>query len=109
MKKIMFLAFVCLIGTMAVSAQDKMDTGKMDKMKMEHKMKDCVMMKHGKMMVMKKGETMAMMQDMTMSNGTMVMTDGSVKMKDGTMSKMGEGDCMYMNGKMKKMAMTKKM
>jgi hypothetical protein len=109
MKKIMLLAFVCLIGTMAVSAQDKMDTGKMDNMKMAHKMKDCVMMKDGKMMVMKKGETMAMMQDMTMSNGTMVMTDGSVKMKDGTMSKMGEGDCMYMNGKMKKMAMTKKM
>ncbi len=53
-----------------VFAQDKM----MDK-KMNHKMsmkKDCVMMKDGKMIVMKGGNTMAMDQDITMENGTMV-------------------------------------
>ena len=48
------------------------------------KMKDCVMMKDGKMMVMKGGMSMMMMGDSTFKNGTMVMKDGTVKMKDGT-------------------------
>ena len=69
--------------------------------------KDCVMMKDGKMMVMKNGQTIGMDKDMTMSNGTMVMKDGSVKMKDGTTMMMKEGDCIYMNGKMSKMKMDK--
>ena len=84
-------------------AQEKKMDSKMGKM--DHKMKDCVMMKDGKMMVMKGGKTMAMDQSVTMSNGTTVMPDGSVKMKDGTTKMLKDGDYVYMNGKMSGMKM----
>jgi hypothetical protein len=63
-------------------------------------MKDYCMMKDGKMMVMKDGKTMQMDKDMTMKNGTMVMTTGECTMKDGKKMMMKEGDCMEMSGKM---------
>ncbi len=109
MKKLLILvaAFTLSAG---VFAQDKMDK-KMDKMHakgiMNHKMKDCVMMKDGSMMIMKNGETMKMDKEMTMNNGTMVMSDGTVKMKNGKTMTMKDGDCMYMDGKMSKMKMDK--
>lgn len=61
---------------------------------------DHCMMKDGKMMMMKGGKMMPMTQNMTMSDGSMCMTDGTCKMKDGTTMKMKEGQCMMMNGKM---------
>ncbi len=63
-------------------------------------MKDCCMMKDGKMMVMKGGKTMPMEKDMVMKNGTKCMKDGECIMKDGTKMMMKEGDCMDMSGKM---------
>ncbi|MEP6708796.1 MAG: DUF6799 domain-containing protein, partial [Verrucomicrobiota bacterium] len=66
------------------------------------KMKDCVHMKDGKMMMMKDGKEMAMEKDMTMKDGTKVMTDGTVVKKDGEKMMMKDGDMMYMSGKMKK-------
>ena len=71
-------------------------------------MKDCCMMKDGKMMVMKDGKTMPMEKDMTMKNGTKCMTNGECTMKDGKKMMMKEGDCMDMNGKMGKCSMMKK-
>jgi antitoxin component YwqK of YwqJK toxin-antitoxin module len=71
-------------------------------------MKDCCMMKEGKMMVMKDGKTMPMKKDMTMKNGTMVMTNGECTMKDGKKMMMKEGDCMEMSGKMGKCSMMNK-
>ena len=82
----------CMVFVTSSHAQDKMGN---------KKMKDCVMMKDSKMMVMKDGKTMMMDQDMTMKNGTMVMKDGTVKTKDGKTSMMKEGDSMDMNGKVK--------
>ena len=76
-----------------------------------HVMKDCCMMKDGKMMCMKDGKTMPMDKDMTMKNGTTCMTNGECTMKDGKKMTMKEGDCMDMNGKMcndKMKTMTKK-
>ena len=76
-----------------------------------HAMKDCCMMKDGKMMCMKDGKTMPMDKDMTMKNGTVCMTNGVCTMKDGKKMKMKNGDCMDMNGKMctdKMKMMTKK-
>ena len=75
-------------------------------------MKDCCMMKDGKMMVMKDGKTMLMDKDMTMKNGTICMTNGECTMKDGKKMMMKNGDCMEMSGKMcsdkmKKMKKTK--
>jgi hypothetical protein len=72
-------------------------------------MKDCCMMKDGKMMVMKNGETMPMEKNMTMKNGTMVMTTGECTMKGGKKMMMKEGDCMEMSGKMGKCSMMKGM
>ncbi|MEP7239104.1 MAG: DUF6799 domain-containing protein [Ferruginibacter sp.] len=63
-------------------------------------MKDCCMMKDGKMMMMKKGKTMPMTKDMTMKNGTKCTTNGECIMKDGTKMTMKDGDCMEMSGKM---------
>ena len=78
--------------------------------KTEPKMKDCYMMKDGKMMVMKDGKTMTMDKMMTMENGTTCMTNGECTMKDGSKMMMKNGDRMDMNGKMhsKKMMDKKK-
>jgi Domain of unknown function (DUF6799) len=60
-----------------------------------------VMMKDGKMMMMKDGKaTGPMDHDMTMSNGTKVMTDGTMIMKDGSQMHMKDGQMMMMEGKM---------
>ena len=106
MKKII----VCIVAlitfsvlTTSVFGQEKKVDSKMGKM--NGKMKDCVMMKDGKMMVEKGGKTMAMDKSVTMSNGTVVMPDGSVKTKDGTTKMLKDGDCVYMNGKMTSMKM----
>jgi hypothetical protein len=105
MKKII----ACVVALIAFSvlttsgfAQEKKMDSKMGK---STKMKDCVMMKDGKMMVEKGGKTMEMDKSMTMSNGSVVMPDGSVKMKDGTTKMLKDGDCVYMNGKMTSMKM----
>jgi hypothetical protein len=63
-------------------------------------MKDCCMMKDGKMMCMKKGKMMPMKKDMTMKNGTKCMTNGECVMKNGEKMQMTEGQCMDMKGKM---------
>ena len=70
--------------------------------KKESTMKDCCMMKEGKMMVCKDGVTMPMEKDMTMKNGTVCMVNGECVMKDGKKMTMKEGECMDMNGKMDK-------
>ncbi len=63
-------------------------------------MKDCCMMKGGKMMQMKDGKEMPMTKNMTMKNGTKCMTNGECVMKDGTKMQMKDGQCMDMKGKM---------
>ena len=71
-------------------------------------MKDCCMMKDGKMMQMKDGKMMSMDKDMTMKNGTKCMTNGDCIMKDGKKMKMKEGQCMDMAGKMDNCSMMNK-
>ena len=71
-------------------------------------MKDCCMMKDGKMMVMKDGKSMPMDKDMKMKNGTTCMVNGECVMKDGKKMTMKNGDCMDMNGKMDKCSMMTK-
>ncbi len=70
-------------------------------------MKDCCMMKDGKMMVMKDGKTMPMGKSMVMKNGTTCMINGECTMKDGKKMMMKNGDCMEMSGKMCTNKMTK--
>jgi len=71
-------------------------------------MKDCIMMKDGKVVQMKDGNSTDVTSDVTLSNGTVVSADGTVKTKDGKTSKLKDGDCVYMSGKMTHMAMKKK-
>ena len=62
--------------------------------------KDGCMMKDGKMMMMKGGKMMPMTENMTMSDGTVCMSDGTCMKKDGTKMTMANGQCMMMDGKM---------
>jgi Domain of unknown function (DUF6799) len=62
---------------------------------------DGVMMKDGKMMMMKGGKASGPMdKEMTMSNGTKVKPDGSMTMKDGKTMMMKNGQMMTTDGKM---------
>ena len=100
MKKFSYLLFVLLVAglTTVATAQTAPKAHAAKSMgKMSH---DYCMMKDGKMTMVKNGKSMPMAQDMTMSDGSMCMTDGTCKMKDGTTMKMKEGQCMMMNGKM---------
>ena len=70
-------------------------------------MKDCVHMKDGKMMMMKDGKEMAMDKDMTMKDGSKVTTDGTHVMKDGKKMSLSDGDMVMMDGTMMKGGMKK--
>jgi hypothetical protein len=60
---------------------------------------DGVIMKDGKMMMMKDGKATAPMPtDMPMTNGTTVTTSGVVKMKGGAEKHLNNGEMMLMNG-----------
>ncbi len=89
----------CLSASIS-SAQTKKDSTMM--------MKDCCMMKDGKMMRMKDGKIMPMDKDATMNNGTKCMVNGECIMKDGKKIKMKEGECMDMSGNMDKCEMMNK-
>jgi ribosomal protein L14 len=101
MKRLLIILMAFLLGT-SLKAQDTSSH------KMHHQMKDCVMMKEGKMIQMKDGKEMEMKQDMTMSNGAVVMKNGNVKKKDGTTVMLKNGDCVMMDGTVKHQDMTKK-
>ena len=108
MKKLLILITALALSSTAFS-QEKMEMKKGMKMgKMGQNMdmnKDHIMMMDGKMQMMQKGKTMSMDKDMVLSNGTTVMTDGTMKTKSGETMTMKEGDIVYMNGKMGKMKM----
>ena len=103
MKKLLIL-FVAFTLSTGAFAQHKMD--KIEKMDMK---KDHMMMKGGRIEMVKAGKTMAMDKNMTLINGTTVSTGGMVKMKDGKTMQMKEGEMMYMDGKMGGMPKKSKM
>jgi hypothetical protein len=101
MKKLLILSVsLFLMTASATFAQTPTDTAMHHHGGM-HKMKDCVVMKGGKMWVMKGGQKAEMTQTMTMSNGTTVMADGTVKNPDGKTWMMKDGQMVDMDGKMK--------
>jgi len=111
MKQVLMIVAVFML-SLTVKAQDKTDTA-MDKSAdstMTHdNMKDCVMMKDGKMMQMKGGKKTMMKKDMSFPNGAMVMMDGTMKMEDGSTHMLKEGTGVMMDGTMKPMHMKKNM
>ncbi len=90
-KTVAFLTLFLMVISLSATAQTA---------KKHATMKDCCMMKDGKMMVMKDGKTMPMEKDMVMKNGTTCMKNGECTMKDGKKMMMKNGDCMEMSGKM---------
>lgn len=65
-------------------------------------MKDHIMMKDGKVMMIKEGKSMPLDKELPLSNGAKVTPDGTVMMKDGTKTMMKEGDMMGLDGEMVK-------
>lgn len=109
MKKLFLMITALVMLTCgAVVAQDSTMNKKMKTHKMG-KAKDHIMMKDGKMWVMKNGVHSEMKEPMTLENGTMVMTDGTVKMKDGKTMMLKNGNSIDMMGKMRPMKMKKAM
>jgi 2-keto-4-pentenoate hydratase/2-oxohepta-3-ene-1,7-dioic acid hydratase in catechol pathway len=62
-------------------------------------MKEFVSMQAGQMIYVANNKTSKMSKDMTMSDGTVVKTNGTVITKDGKKIELHEGDRVYMNGK----------
>jgi hypothetical protein len=92
MKKL-WLSLLAITCTLGVFAQDS--TNAMNKPKPHH---DGIMMKDGKLLMMKNGQTTQLTTDMTLDNGTVVMTNGTVKAKDGSTKTLKEGDYVTMDG-----------
>ncbi|MBC7627169.1 DUF6799 domain-containing protein [Ferruginibacter sp.] len=105
MKKLMMVFAIVGACTTVAVAQDSSATSTTKAASgraLSHQMKDCVMMKDGKVMVMKGGAVTALYGDLTLTNGTIVKSDGSVKASDGTAMKLMEGEKIDMDGKMLK-------
>ena len=105
MKKLIFVlgALALSFGSLAQSdtTMKKMNHNKMPMQdKMDMSKTDGVMMMDGKMMMIKDSKMTLMKKQITMGNGTKVMTDGMCMKKDGTKMTMKEGDHMDMSGKM---------
>ena len=115
MKKLLVLttAMLFVVGSLCAQEtkkgekEEEKNEEKMEKKskmhKMDHQMKDCVMMKDGKVMVMKHGENSELTESMTLENGATVAPDGTVTTKEGKTKKLQDGQAVYMNGKMAKM------
>ena len=114
MKKL-FIAIFALGLTAGAFAQDS--TGAINNTPQVHKMQnhDGVIMKSGKVILMKNGQSSILTEDLVLTDGTTVMADGTVKSKDGTTATMQEGDYFKMDGtkgnsmKMKQNSMSNKM
>lgn len=64
---------------------------------------DGVMMRNGKMMLIKHGKAaMPMDSDVTMANGTVVSSDGTITLKGGREFRMHSGETMMMDGHLMK-------
>lgn len=102
MKRLSIVTFVtfCFLLSLSLNAQVKPDTD--PDPKLPPAKSGVLMMKDGKMMKMKEGKTTAMGEEVTLNNGTMVMTDGTVKNKDGKLiTTLKDGDRILMDGTVK--------
>jgi len=65
---------------------------------MDEMHEDHIMMQDGRVVMMRNGETLPMEEEMTLPDGTKVMTDGTVMTPDGTTRRMDEGETMLTQG-----------
>ena len=99
MKKVIMFLLVAGTCTTAAVAQDttKAATPKMEK---SLQVKDCVMMKEGKLMLMKGSSITPLDKELTFTNGSVISLDGTVKSSDGTTMKLKEGEAIGLDGKL---------
>lgn len=114
MKKVIFVS-VALCFSMCLFAQtdstkskrnyDDTDhhkmTKEMNRQTVYKSFTDGVMMKKGKVMLVKNGKLTKMDHEIAMGNGTKVMPDGTIRKKDGTKMMLKEGQHMDMAGHMR--------
>lgn len=62
-------------------------------------LRDCVVMKAGKMMILKEGKLSEMKEETTLGDGTKVTVDGKVERKDGETMKLDEGEAILLDGR----------
>ena len=101
-KLIIFAAIIC--ASQVVSAQVNKDTvpstSDTSRKKMNDDYKDAyITMQAGKMLVVNNGKSAPLVKDKLLSNGTIVMTDGSVRTADGNVVRLKEGDRVYFDGR----------
>ncbi len=91
-----FISLFAITLTLGVFAQDST----MNKMTPKHNMQnhEGIIMKNGKLLMMKNGQTTQLTSDLTLDNGTVVMANGTVKAKDGSTTTLKEGDYISMDG-----------
>lgn len=114
MKKVIFIS-VALCFSMCLFAQTDLTNKKMqdidDKKRqmtregnyqtVSKSFPDGVMMKNGKLMMVKNGKKSLMDHEMSMNNGTKVLSNGMIMKKDGTKMMMKEGQYMNMAGNLR--------
>ena len=75
--------------------RDKMDHKMMNKSTEKH-----VMMQDGKVVIMRKGVMQTVKSYTPLSNGTKVMSNGTIRKKDGSETMLKEGECLNMAGEL---------
>jgi hypothetical protein len=65
---------------------------------LEQNQPDIVVMKGGRVMVVRHGEMKELDMMMTLENGTRVAMDGTLTMRDGTTRRLTEGEAMTLDG-----------
>lgn len=88
------LSFSASAQTTTESSSQKMSTSHMNHSKWE-----AYMIKDGKLMLMKDGKESAVTQDVKLSDGTTISTEGKVTWKDGKNEELKADEWIGMNGK----------
>lgn len=91
-----FITLFAITLSLGVFAQDSSMNNMASKHRQNH---EGVIMKNGKLLMMKNGQTTQLTSDLTLDNGTVVMANGTVKSQDGTITTLKEGDYVGMDGK----------
>lgn len=79
--------------------RDTKDSRIQNSQREDNRLTDGVVMQNGKVMIVKSGKMTPMEKDLTMSNGTKVMRDGSYMHRDGKKVMLKEGEHLDMGGK----------
>src|SRR5258705_13218188 len=99
MKRIFFLKILFFFGHL-VKAQQRPDTPPAGSEKMRNEKGPYITLQGGQVMMVKENKAEKLDKDKTLADGTVVMTNGTIKKNDGTIMQMKEGDRVYLDGGM---------